>query len=120
MAARTFRLSSIQQAVELGTSLPYHRFRGHARQYGNLIPKVFREKYRTGIDYLNEPHFASRFQLDAPSVHANCPTNDDDLGWLFLMQHHGCPTRLLDWSQSVLVATYFVVSNHHSDDGELW
>jgi hypothetical protein len=38
------------------------------------------------------------------------------------MQHHGCPTRLLDWSDSILVALYFAVMNdiHMREDGEIW
>jgi len=36
------------------------------------------------------------------------------------MQHYRTPTRLLDWTENVLVALYFAVSMNHEEDGEIW
>jgi hypothetical protein len=50
-----------------------------------------------------------RFMQNA-TPHITVPPRDE-WEWMFLMQHHRAPTRLLDWSESPLAALYFAVSN---------
>src|SRR5262245_12694240 len=47
------------------------------------------------------------------------PDSDDDFQWLALMQHHGAPTRLIDFTWSPYVAAFFALERTVGD-GVVW
>jgi len=93
-------------------------WRGHADASWRLVPGVHRADH--GPFY--EANIATKFAQRAPTRHPNTPPEGALASWLFLMQHYGLPTRLLDWTESPLLATYFAVSEegHATEDGALW
>lgn len=111
-------VDSIPKLAELGLKYCNYIFRGQPKRFGVPVPKIYRKRYRS----LCEINLLKYFQRYAPAFSASLPAEDDYLHWLFLMQHYGFPTRLLDWSESILKATFFAVSdeNFMGEDAEIW
>jgi hypothetical protein len=94
-----------------------HWFRGHTQGQGwPLVASVHRYGDRGA-----ERQLALRFQVGAVGRTSHCPSQTDFGSWLVLMQHYGLPTRLLDWTRSLVVAAYFAVSHEPLDeDAAIW
>lgn len=80
-------------------------FRGLTDIDYELVPSIYRNPYSSD----KELNFLGKFKSHSIPFLDHIPQNDWE--WLFLMQHYGVPTRLMDWSESPLVALTFALKN---------
>lgn len=113
---------------------------GHNEEVQRPIPMWFRGQ--SSVDYAVESTFhrkrllrwqeqalMNRFRQNAGTINERVPQDHDEWDWMFLMRHHGAPSRLIDWTESPLVALYFATQqlleakerdDNLSGDGALW
>lgn len=95
-------------------------YRGQPREEYELIPSIARPPLNPKLEIIYLSKFKSLSVPYAKSlITCSLPGNTTSYwNWLFLMQHYGIPTRLLDWSRDALTALYFAVySRNPSDEG---
>jgi hypothetical protein len=98
-------------------------YRGSRNKAHSLKPSLYRHSHKTAISDLIdlETEVTTRFvQRSLPFLERSLT---DDWDKLFLMQHYGVPTRLLDWSENPFVSIYFALvsaSEPKSTDAAIW
>ena len=94
-------------------------FRGLPDYAYKLVPSIGRREFTGGSTL--EGAERRMLQLFKESALPYLPFSPrDDWEWLALAQHHGLPTRLLDWTTNPLVAAYFAVRELFDTDGVLY
>jgi len=125
MPFKEYRVESWEEFLKIITETPYSNwaFRGQRDEGWPLYSALSRYLRAAGVDPRAWPEQEERilriFKRKAHQYLSQPPDLDDDFQWLALMQHHGAPTRLLDFTWSPYVAAFFALEKPGSD-GAIW
>src|ERR1044071_6593927 len=126
-ATRILKKLEKNQDRFLSTGWPFDRFpfglwfRGQSFRENSLLePCAFRPINRTvsgSNEIYSTRHDETNLYVHTKLRSANYQqTYRSAFDWLCLMQHYSVPTRLLDWSESILIALYFAVRDTRGPD----
>lgn len=117
-------ITSIDELLRFSSTL-YNKhgmrlwYRGEENSRLALVPSIQRSQKRLDT----ERFITNDFYTHAKQIMPNAPEKHNYSAWVSLMQHYGLPTRMLDWSQSPLIATFFATETYQktaAKDAVIW
>lgn len=112
-------IRSWNQFTDLSAELDGWAFRGQQDASWPLLSSLSRYLHRFGLDgetwRAREERAIRIFRRKAHNYLPDPSVLDNDMRCLALMQHHGAPTRLLDFTKSPFVAAFFALENATGD-----
>ena len=122
---KVITLNSWEEYLSIISDSPYQNwaFRGQRDASAPLFSALSRYFMAFQVDPRAWPEQEKRilriFKRKAIHFLQHVPDRDDDFQWLALMQDHGAPTRLLDFTWSPYVAAFFALQST-THDGGIW
>jgi hypothetical protein len=98
-------IKSIERDLKLWPENSKPWFRGESGKAKPLTPKV------ADLQPNEEMYLVQSFRRKAGGFANSAPRREGETDlWLFLAQHYGVKTRLLDWTEGALIALFFAVN----------
>ena len=95
-------------------------FRGQRSAEWSLECTLWRESKNLSVPrpsrLTRENELLETFKAGAHLFLPRIPDQRETLEWWSLMQHHGAPTRLLDWTYSPYIAAFFGIEHAVKQD----
>ncbi len=94
-------------------------FRGDDNADRPLVPSIQRTRRHLEV----ERFITNDFYTRAAHIMENRPEKHNYAAWVSIMQHYGLPTRMLDWSESPLIAAFFATETFAElpdSDATIW
>lgn len=122
-----YRVVQIRTWAEFTDSIAEPSYKGWAfRGQGDAAWRLMSTLGRYLNAYIEEKYWEAQeerinrvFQRKAHLFLTHVPDRSDTFQWLALMQHHGAPTRLLDFTWSPYIAAYFALERT-TTQGAVW
>lgn len=103
-------------------------FRGVGKSSYKLLPSLYRHPTKTSSAELLELEEQIIVRFKERSVPYLASGLKEDWEYLFLMQHFGVPTRLLDWTENPFMGLFFALTSaridtttsEYVDDASVW